>query len=123
MSRSIARPHLSYDRTPTRTRRTHCTMPTRTNKQAKVETVLERVLREAGIVDQPNTAQSLRRQAESIVRRASAALAGIPMGQPIVSRADRNRRERSADLMRKAVELFKKAELMEQKQGHTTSPG
>lgn len=87
-------------------------------KTEKKESALHAALRSVGI--DPNAPVSetkkLRREAEKIQKRAREMLAGIEPGQPIRTTADRNKRERAAELSRKAGALFDKADALERQE-------
>lgn len=57
--------------------------------------------------------QKLRRQADAMAKKAMQIIEAIPAGQPIHSNRDRNRRERSREMMRRASELLSEAEAIE----------
>lgn len=60
-------------------------------------------------------ADKLRKQAEKLGREAHKMLEPIEPGQPVFSTRDRNLRERAAEKMRKAVDLAKQADAIEDK--------
>lgn len=55
----------------------------------------------------------LRKKAKKLADSAHSSLAGVEPGQPVVSTRDRNKREASGDLMRRAAELEKQADDLE----------
>ena len=67
-----------------------------------------------GLPLEPETrADRLRRQATDLMERAHAMIACIPGGQPIGSVRQRNRRDRSLDLVWKAVDLDRQAQALD----------
>jgi protein-L-isoaspartate O-methyltransferase len=78
---------------------------------AEQPSALDRALADAGAIraEDGNGVADLQRQADRLATEAHQAVAAIPGGQPVGSVADRNRRERSAEKMRRAGELRDKA--------------
>jgi len=58
--------------------------------------------------------RQLRKQADALSKESMKMMDRVPPGQPVSSTADRNLRERAADKMRKAGNLIKQAEKLEQ---------
>jgi len=94
------------------------------NGGTKQESAIDKAMRSVGLDPNapPGRAKELRRKAERLSKEAMAILEGIPAGQPIRSTADRNRRERSAEKMRKAGDLLRQAEELESKSQPETPP-
>ena len=82
----------------------------------KEELTIDKALRSLGM--DPNApmdkAKALRRKADKLAKEAMAMTERIPGGQPIHSTADRNLRERSMEKHRKAIDLIKQAEAIEE---------
>lgn len=86
------------------------------DEAAKSESALDRALRSVGLSPEAGTnkAADLRRKADGLTKRAMDAMSGIPAGQPIHSTRDRSKREQSAEMMRRAGDLYRQAEEIEQ---------
>ena len=67
-------------------------------------------------------ADILRDKADKLTARAMSMLDGIPAGQPIQSQADRNLRNKSADMMSDAVEMSKRADAMSKPDADVANP-
>jgi SNF2 family DNA or RNA helicase/predicted RNA methylase len=72
-------------------------------------------------VQRAEKVKKLRREADALTQRAHRVVDGIPMGQKVVSVADRNRREKAAEYMRRAVRLEEEANQLEAAGKRTTT--
>lgn len=85
-------------------------------KKQGSESLIDKALRSVGIDPNapPDKAKVLRREADRLTKEAMKSMERIPAGQPIHSTADRSIRDRSMEKMRKAADLIRQAEEMEE---------
>ena len=86
---------------------------------AKPVTALDKALKEADAImatkypGSTEESRALRAEADRITKSAIKEMEGIPAGQPVLSTADRNKRDRAMQKMAKAADLIRQAESLE----------